>query len=62
MAEGDNRQGGADRTVDIKPPQSESQLIFSFDDIMLTPEFTYFYHVTRNLLCDRFCIFNFVAV
>ena len=33
-AEGDKRQGGADRTVDIKPPQSESQLIFSFDELI----------------------------
>ena len=34
-ADGDKRPGGADRTVDIKPPQSESMLILSFDEIIL---------------------------
>ena len=34
-AEGDKRPGGADRTVDIQPPQSESILILSFDEIIL---------------------------
>ena len=35
-AEGDKRQGGADRTVDINPPQSESMFILSFDALILT--------------------------
>ena len=33
-AEGDKRPGGADRTVDIQPPQSESILILSFDELI----------------------------
>ena len=35
-AAGDKRQGGADRTVDVKPPQSESTLMFSLDDSIFT--------------------------
>ena len=34
-AEGDKRPGGADRTEDIQPPQSESILILSFDELIL---------------------------
>ena len=52
-AAGDKRQGGADRTVDVKPPQSESMLIFSFDEHILTIKFSNLYYDSINHLSRK---------
>ena len=54
-ADGDKRPGGADRTVDIQPPQSESMLILSFDELILQEEMPEFYSPNHFLaiLCTN---------